>query len=278
MNNVVYGKKTRNEFMSKYGHLRPNTYDITSKRYDEYLNFKFTKQKKISNDKFQFSKKVHFKINDLLKKNRIKKISSHDLINYFEQSVISREYSKFVFTKTVSNILQKIILFGKKYQIRREDLAYIEINKIKNNKKYLIKNIKKNKLELNLVRNIKLPEIIYDTSAVNVIPYQVSRPNFISNKKILSNFVILKKQIKNNNLKNYIVVIENADPGYDWIFSRRVSGLVTKYGGINSHMSIRCAELNIPAAIGCGEKTFGEIIKGKKIFLDCKAQKIVSLR
>ena len=73
-------------------------------------------------------------------------------------------------------------------------------------------------------------------------------------------------------------MIENADPGYDWIFSRGVKGLVTKYGGINSHMSIRCAELNIPAAIGCGEKKFDELKKGKKIFIDCKAQNIIPLR
>ena len=37
-----------------------------------------------------------------------------------------------------------------------------------------------------------------------------------------------------------IVLIENADPGYDWIFSKNIKGLITKNGGINSHMSIRC--------------------------------------
>ena len=47
-----------------------------------------------------------------------------------------------------------------------------------------------------------------------------------------------------------IVVIENADPGFDWIFSHKIKGLITKFGGINSHMSIRCEELNVPAIIG----------------------------
>ena len=278
MNNVFFGKFTKEKFMLRYGHLRPNTYDITSKRYDEYKNFKFTRQKKISNKKFKFSKIIHNKINYLLKKNNIKSIDSKDLIEYFEQSIISREYSKFIFTKTVSNILQKIILKGKKLKIGREDLAYIHLNDLKKNKRDILKSIKKNKNQYNLDRNIKLPEVIYDLSAVYVIPYQVNRPNFISNKKITTNFVSLKKQIKDFNLKNNIALIENADPGYDWIFSRGVSGLITKYGGINSHMSIRCAELNIPAAIGCGEKQFNELKKGKKILLDCKAQKIIPLK
>ena len=53
-----------------------------------------------------------------------------------------------------------------------------------------------------------------------------------------------------------IVFIPNADPGFDWIFSKKPSGLITKYGGIASHMAIRCAELGLPAAIGCGEILF----------------------
>ena len=51
-----------------------------------------------------------------------------------------------------------------------------------------------------------------------------------------------------------IVLIESADPGFDWIFSHAITGLVTKYGGANSHMAVRCAEFGLPAAIGCGER------------------------
>ena len=140
-------------------------------------------------------------------------------------------------------------------KINREELAYIDVNQLNNNKKNILKIINKNKNKYNLDRNIKLPEVIYDLSAVNVVPYQVNRPNFISNKKISSNFIFLKKQIRNHNLKNFIALIENADPGYDWIFSRGVKGLVTKYGGINSHMSIRCAELNIQAQLDVEKKS-----------------------
>ena len=134
-NRVFYKKITRKQFMERYGHLRPNTYDITSKRYDEYKNFKFTKQNKISDDKFKFSRATHKKINGLLKKNKIYSINSKDLVDYFEQSIIAREFSKFIFTKTVSNILQKIIYFGKKLKINREELAYIDVNQLNNNKK-----------------------------------------------------------------------------------------------------------------------------------------------
>ena len=35
--------------------------------------------------------------------------------------------------------------------------------------------------------------------------------------------------------------IENADPGYDFLLVK-MKGLITKYGGLNSHMAIRCSE------------------------------------
>ena len=74
-------------------------------------------------------------------------------------------------------------------------------------------------------------------------------------------------------LKNKIVLIENADPGYDFIFSYDIKGLITKYGGKNSHMAIRCAELNLPSIIGAGEKIYKVLVKSKKIFIDCKNKK-----
>ena len=52
------------------------------------------------------------------------------------------------------------------------------------------------------------------------------------------------------NLGNKVVFINSADPGYDWIFTKKILALVTKYGGANSHMAIRANELGIPAVIG----------------------------
>ena len=66
-----------------------------------------------------------------------------------------------------------------------------------------------------------------------------------------------------------MVLIESADPGYDWIFSYNIAGLITKYGGAASHMAIRSAEYGIASIIGCGEDIFDEISNYNKIFIDC---------
>ena len=46
-------------------------------------------------------------------------------------------------------------------------------------------------------------------------------------------------------------------------FPYNIAGLVTQYGGANSHMAIRCAELGIPAAIGIGDKQYEGLHEGR---------------
>ena len=59
--------------------------------------------------------------------------------------------------------------------------------------------------------------------------------------------------------------MESADPGFDFIFSYGIKGLITKYGGANSHMSIRCLEQGIPAIIGIGENRYKDLSRAKII-------------
>ena len=74
-----------------------------------------------------------------------------------------------------------------------------------------------------------------------------------------------------------IVIIERADPGFDWIFGYNIGGLITQYGGAASHMAIRCAEFGIPAAIGCGEKIYSHVSGLNYIEIDCKNGKITEV-
>ena len=124
-----------------------------------------------------------------------------------------------------------------------------------------------------------LPPIIFSAKDFDVVKYYVPRPNYITSKKIEAELVNLKNFDKDNipEIKNKVVLIENGDPGYDWIFTRNIAGLITKYGGVASHMSIRCAEFGIPAAIGCGV-LFDSIANANSVVLDCKFKKIEAIR
>ena len=63
-------------------------------------------------------------------------------------------------------------------------------------------------------------------------------------------------------------MIPQADPGYDWLFGRQIAGLITKFGGANSHMAIRAAEFNLPAALGIGETQYRVLAQSFELELD----------
>jgi glutamine kinase len=271
MRNVKLEKLSKKEFMNKYGHLRAGTYNIKSPRYDQMKNFEFIGTKTV-NKKFNINNKILTNLDNLILKENLKNINSFQIFEYIKKSCELREYSKFIFTKQLSQLLENIKKHLKIKKIPLSDMPHLSINDLNKNKKNIKNIVKKNKNIYSLNRRIKLPQVLYEKSNFFVVPYQINEPNFVSKKTIIRNLEIFKNDNKNQYLKNKIVVIENADPGYDWIFSKKISGLITKFGGANSHMTIRCAELNLPAMIGCGPKIYNEICNSKKIELNCKSK------
>ena len=98
--------------------------------------------------------------------------------------------------------------------------------------------------------------------------------NFITNKKVAAASVYIKIGEMPSSLAGKIVLIENADPGFDWIFGQHIAGLITKYGGVNSHMAIRAGELGLPAVIGAGELLYEKWSEAKLLHLDCSGRRV----
>lgn len=276
-------KQSKENFLLKYGHLRPGTYDIMSKRYDQMdrlFDSSLSKNTLVKKKKFRLSSSQEVQINNLLKDHGFIDLNAKSLLQYINESTVSREYSKFVFTRSVSEILETIANFGEKIGLSRNDLSHIPIKTLlqsfdsvdKNQINSVLKEVatyEEKKHEVSVA--IRLPQVLIDKDGLYVIPFQVSHPNFITNKQITASRIVIDSSNFNGTLNGKIVVIEGADPGYDWIFSHKIAGLITKYGGANSHMAIRCAEFLIPAAIGCGERQFELILEYDNVHLDCAA-------
>ena len=81
---IKIGKKF---FIKKYGHLRPGTYEITSKNYEENFDNYFDIKKNFKRNKikeFKFSKIQKDKINNFIKNNGIYK-NFDDLISFIQK-------------------------------------------------------------------------------------------------------------------------------------------------------------------------------------------------
>lgn len=275
-------------FLEKYGHLRPGTYDILSNRYGKdptIFNNITISESKYKLKKIKFPKPILDKINHYLHKNGINH-NAVRLLDFIEKATQLREYFKFEFTKNLSDALEIIACVAKHFQVSRKDIAFLDIWSFyrladKTENKENIINVWKSliharKKEKQIYENISLPPLIFNKSDFEIVSYYSAKPNFITQKRVQGKILILDNaNNKTKNIAGKIVVIENADPGYDWIFSHNVKGLITKYGGVASHMAIRSAEFGIPAAIGCGKIIFNAVKTKKLLTLDCGAKKIL---
>ena len=269
----------KQHFLQKYGHLRPGTYNILSPRYDEkpdiYFdwNTKNTINKKLITESFNLTVSQMQNIAKMLEKHGIEN-DVVGLFTFLKSAIEGREYAKFVFTKSLSDILLLIKNLGQKNNFSPEDMSHIDIQSIlqlysssNNLSNYLDIKISLGKEKYNITKQITLPSLISNSQDIYNFSLLDSEPNFIGNKSTTAK--VLESLTDKKQIKGSIIFIPQADPGFDWLFSKSIAGLVTAYGGTNSHMAIRANELGIPAIIGVGEKLYNHLVKAKKLHIDC---------
>ena len=269
------GKMSRNDFNKKYGHLRSGTYDIRTDSYNQMVFRPAAGQTKTAKEK-EHSGGLGTNMLEKALKSIDLKISADEFNHFLVSSIEGREYFKFEFTKSLSLVLDLIQAIGKLLDIDRKSLSWISVEDLKkcrnadsqHIKAILNDSITKNKAYYDKYSNIILPDVILNETGISVIPVNEARPNFITSKKVEGEVVNLELETEED-LMDKIVMIPKADPGYEWIFTKGIKGFITKYGGMASHMAIRCAEFEIPAAIGCGEKIYDYASKINYMELDC---------
>ena len=114
--------------------------------------------------------------------------------------------------------------YGKTIELSPKNLSLLNINEIlkinEKSKKNLFKkyNINKN---LDYDEKSKLPYLITHKDDFFIASNLLTKPNFITNRVIKAKSILINNFQINESLKDKIVLIENADPGYDWVFSKK---------------------------------------------------------
>jgi phosphohistidine swiveling domain-containing protein len=116
-----------------------------------------------------------------------------------------------------------------------------------------------------------LPPLITRPEDVWAFHVPECEPNFVTQASITA---AVARPEQRDRLAGAIVFISSADPGYDWLFSHPIAGLVTAYGGVNSHMAIRANELGLPAVIGAGDKLFLQWSQAQRLHIDCAGRRV----
>ena len=278
---------SRQAFLEKYGHLRPGTYDILSERYDENPEryFDWVKieaggdsETETATESFALSLNALNRLEDVLRSHQLEH-NVLSLFNFIKAAIEGREYAKFIFTRSLSEALRLYAELGNQYDFGKDKLSYGNIDIIKrlyastsDAKDLLERAIKEGKKAYAKTRAVNLPPLITKTDDVFRFELPRNEPNFITLKSVIGR--VVDEHAGSALLSGNILLIPNADPGYDWVFSHHPGGFITMYGGANSHMAIRAGELGIPAVIGAGEIFYRQWQAAQVLSVDCANRQV----
>jgi glutamine kinase len=268
---------TKADFLGRYGHLRPGTYDILSQRYDEapdlYFDWSAARPQEPIVPRFALSVRQLQHIERLLKEHGIE----HDvlsLIEFIKGGIEGREYAKFVFTRSLSDALSLIKQLGAEHGLTTEECSFLNIADIRalvaesgSIAARLKESVTEGKRRYDLTRQLAMSPLISSPEDVFAFHLPSTHPNYITQKCVTAPVSTIGDPPEA--LKGTVLFVPSADPGFDWIFSRGIAGFVTQFGGVNSHMAIRAGELAVPAVIGAGETLFQHWRRARNICLDC---------
>jgi phosphohistidine swiveling domain-containing protein len=273
----------RSTFLARYGHLRPGTYDILSPRYDEAPELYFgagAQARTAAHEappQFALSLPQMREISRLLQEHGLE----HDVVGLFDflqAGIELREYAKFVFTRNLSDALALMRETGARLGFPTEEISFAHVGAFYemhasacDRRDILARSIEQGARRHATTNQVALPPLVAAARDAWEFERLPGEPNYVTQRRVVAGVCTHEQRER---LAGSIVLIPSADPGFDWLFAHPIAGLVTAYGGANSHMAIRANELGLPAVIGAGEVLFEKWSKARRLDVDCANRRV----
>ncbi len=277
MDAYANGELDLEALLEQFGHLRPSSFDVTSPRYDEtpelYLDGAQAKGKAVpQSEPFEWTQGELAQISAATRAAGLD-VGAEVLSRFIAEATVGREEAKFIASRTISDALKLITTWGVSEGLTREDLSHMTLDEILSLRGQTDAGARARRFaEAGAATyaadsTVLMPDVITGPEDLDVVTYVSSQPNFCGAGHVVSPPVVVEPGATSSDITGRVVLIESADPGFDWILTRGIAGLVTRYGGAASHMAIRCAEFGIPAAIGVGAR-FDALARAERVELD----------
>ncbi len=155
-------------------------------------------------------------------------ITPESLFEYLEMAIVGREYGKFTFNKILSLSLEHIANLGKLVGLSRDQMSYVRYENLESlTTASSIKQVPARLREIseisatehNSFKYVKFGHLLMKPSDLLVTSLRRATPNFVTNLRVEAEITFIEStSLGLEELRDKIVFIENADPGYDWIF------------------------------------------------------------
>ncbi|TDR47473.1 PEP-utilizing family enzyme [Tahibacter aquaticus] len=185
----------------------------------------------------------------------------------------AREYAKYRLSAAVSQLLEQLAAHGASRGLDRDSLSWLELDRARAASPSAASlRAAANRSAHAIDAALRLPTVFDPRCTVQQVEIAAGTPTFVGNGRAAAPLVVVDMQTRPAAVPlRAVLAIASADPGYDWIFARQPAGLITAFGGPNSHMAIRCAELGVPAILGLGWERWQRLSQAKLLEIDTQA-------
>jgi phosphohistidine swiveling domain-containing protein len=285
---VQEGRATTTDFLREFGHLRPGSYNICSPRYDQQPELVLSSRRMEDADSRQsgdpLDRRAELAMERSLQSAGIS-LTTSEFVSYVRTSAECRDRAKFVFSRLLSDIIEVIADIGALIDLQRSDMAYLNVNTILSAdfasplselRARWQEESGQNRAFAAAHAHLVLPAVLTGEDDLLFVPAGATSPNFVTNGVVQADLIRVDGQwtAAGRSVDGCIALVEAADPGYDWMFTQGIVGLITRYGGMASHMAVRCHELRIPAVIGCGDNLFEKLQRARVVRINAQSRQV----
>jgi phosphohistidine swiveling domain-containing protein len=191
------------------------------------------------------------------------------LVAHYREARQAREHGKYALSRAVSLVLERIAELGAQAGLDRDTLGWLTLGELE-----LPTAVQRARADAARERHridalLRLPPVLDPAASLDIVAIDAGTPTFIGDGRVVARLVRVDASTSPAAVPHgAALAIESADPGFDWIFTRAPAALITAYGGPNSHMAIRCAELRVPAVLGLGVERWRRIAAADGVVVD----------
>lgn len=203
-------------------------------------------------------------------------LDARQLLHGYRRAREAREFAKYRLSAAVSQLLEQIAAHGAQRGLDRDTLSWLDLAPACSAAAdAAAAQAAANRAVHAADAALRLPTVLDPLQNLQQVEIAAGTPTFVGSARAAAALVVVDMQTRPADVPpRAIVAIASADPGYDWIFARQPAGLITAFGGPNSHMAIRCAELGVPAVLGLGWERWQRLAQARWLEIDTPAQAV----
>lgn len=259
------GETDANALSREYGHLRPGQMDVFAPAYRADI------VRNLNLDSYS-----HMSAEDIVAQTPARpRLPLHEDEAELRLLFAARENVKHEFMRAYDHLAGLVQAQGKAMGLNARELGQLSLNDLVacEHAPALRDNMVAKARLPQTEQRLLLPSVLTPETDLRCLEVDTKKGTFFTQKRVEAMPLIVSDDnlhtLTAQQVQGKILIMDHADPGYDFLLLYKPAGLVTRIGGPASHIAIRVNEIGLPACIGSGIDP-ESVDCSKTYILDCQ--------